>query len=79
MPQILKNVHFDKSASNPLESEIVQNFIKEQERKLGENGRILVRKSGTENLIRIMVEGESQKLIEEIAEKIALEICSFSK
>ena len=72
MPQILKNVKF--SGQNPLENQEILDFIKKEEEKLGEKGRILVRKSGTEKLIRVMVEGENQKMIEEIANNIANKI-----
>ncbi|HJF84215.1 phosphoglucosamine mutase [Megamonas hypermegale] len=45
--------------------------IKEGEKQLGENGRILVRPSGTEPLIRVMAEGPDQQELEEICQKIA--------
>lgn len=74
-PQILKNIKFDKNKINPLELEIINNFIKEKQSELGQNGRILVRKSGTENLIRVMAEGKNQqeiiKVVDEIIAKIA--------
>ena len=69
-PQLLKNTKFDAGKKNPLEEKSVQDFIKEREVELGENGRILVRKSGTENLIRVMVEGKDRKQIEKIADEI---------
>ena len=69
-PQLLKNTKFDANKKNPLEEKAVQDFIKEKEKELGENGRILVRKSGTENLIRVMVEGKNQHQIEKIADEI---------
>jgi phosphoglucosamine mutase len=74
-PQILKNTKFDSAKKNPLEEKSVQDFIKEKEKELGSKGRILVRKSGTENLIRVMVEGEDKKQIEKIADEI---ISSFN-
>jgi phosphoglucosamine mutase len=69
-PQLLKNIKFDANKKNPLEEKTVQDFIKEKADELGENGRILVRKSGTENLIRVMVEGKNQHQIEKIADEI---------
>jgi len=68
-PQILKNTKFNKG-QNPLENKKVQDLIKEKESQLGEDGRILVRKSGTEDLIRVMVEGKDSKLINRIAGEI---------
>ncbi|MFM7558417.1 MAG: phosphoglucosamine mutase, partial [Alphaproteobacteria bacterium] len=53
-PQILVNLKF-QSTINPLQKNEVQDFIKQQQEIIGKSGRILVRKSGTENLIRIMV------------------------
>lgn len=68
-PQILKNVKFD--GPNPLENQKILDLIEEEKRKLSDRCRILVRKSGTENLIRIMVEGEDVQLINEVADRIA--------
>ena len=48
--------------------------IKKLADKLGDQGRILVRASGTENLLRVMVEGKDERLIQEIAERIAAAI-----
>ena len=47
-----------------------QNFISNIEKKLGNKGRILIRKSGTEPLLRVMVEGESKSFIDKIATEI---------
>ena len=69
-PQILKNTRFETGKKNPLENELVKEFIEEKSRELGNEGRILVRKSGTENLIRVMVEGKNKNQIETIADQI---------
>ncbi len=69
-PQILKNIKFDASKGNPLAKEEVQNFIQKKSQELGNKGRILVRKSGTENLIRIMAEGENENEITRIVDEI---------
>ncbi len=66
-PQILRNIKVKGNADDILESE---SFIQKQTKaiaKLGNSGRILIRKSGTEPLIRVMVEGEDSQLVEEIA------------
>lgn len=70
-PQVLVNIKIANRGYSPLENQDVLNLIKQEEEKIKKNGRILVRKSGTENLIRIMVEGENEEQINIIAEKIA--------
>ena len=70
-PQILKNINYKRGEKNPLENSQVQKFIEQEQKALGNRGRVFVRKSGTENLIRIMVEGDNNKLINEIADRIA--------
>jgi phosphoglucosamine mutase len=67
VPQILKNVRVSRSPDSLLESGHIQTIIRENEKKLGSSGRIVVRKSGTEPMIRIMVEGDDPILISEIA------------
>ncbi|WP_428448597.1 phosphoglucosamine mutase [Photobacterium nomapromontoriensis] len=69
-PQVLENIRFSGD-SNPLESNAVLAAQAEVETKLGEKGRVLLRKSGTEPLIRVMVEGEDSKLVQESALYIA--------
>lgn len=60
-PQILKNVHVtDKKAA--MENEAVQSAIEKAKAELGSDGRILVRASGTEPLIRVMAEAESDEI-----------------
>jgi len=75
-PQVLKNITLS-SKQNPLLQEEMQSFIHLKQQKLGNQGRILVRKSGTENLIRIMVEGKKLAEIQEIAEEIAQKLTTF--
>lgn len=70
-PQILVNVRYDKSMSNPLDDSKVQESVVEAEMALGETGRVLLRKSGTEPLIRVMVEAHEQNDAKRWAEFIA--------
>ena len=65
MPQILQNVPY--SARNPLDTPDAQHAITAAEEKLGTKGRIVVRPSGTEPLIRVMVEGENNDTITSVA------------
>ena len=68
-PQVLLNVRFEGGA-NPLESEEVKTVAAEVEKRLAGKGRILLRKSGTEPLIRVMVECEDAELAQRSAEEI---------
>jgi len=68
LPQLLKNVRFNGGA--PLENETVKKCIAEAERELEGRGRLLIRKSGTEPLIRVMAEGEDQALVERVVDEI---------
>ncbi|MTA24442.1 MAG: phosphoglucosamine mutase, partial [Actinobacteria bacterium] len=69
-PQTLINIE-DVDKSKLATSKALAIAISEYESKLGTSGRILVRASGTEPLVRVMVEAESQILAEEIAQKLA--------
>ncbi len=68
VPQRLKNVRF--SAGKPLESALVKEAIADGEAQLGKNGRVLVRASGTEPLIRVMAEGDDDRLVSKVVESI---------
>ncbi len=67
-PQILKNVRY--STGIPLEDSQVMKVIADGEEKLGNSGRLLIRKSGTEPLIRVMGEGEDNELVLNIVDDI---------
>lgn len=69
-PQLLKNVEV-YSKNGWEENEMIQAAIESAKEELGSEGRILVRASGTEPLIRVMAEGKSQEQLEEIVEDVA--------
>ncbi len=69
-PQVLENVRFS-GQSKPLESTAVLAAVKQVESQLGDKGRVLLRASGTEPLIRVMVEGEDAQLVQASALEIA--------
>lgn len=68
-PQILKSVRFEAGAK-PLEEKAVQDAIRDGENRLNGSGRIVIRKSGTEPVIRVMAEGEDRGLVETIVNDI---------
>ncbi len=70
VPQLLKNVRF--SGGQPLENDTVKEAIAEAERRLSNSGRLLIRKSGTEPVIRVMAESEDETALTTIVD----EICS---
>lgn len=71
-PQLKENIRF--TDKNPLEDKKIQAFLDQQQKDLGADGRVLVRKSGTEPLIRVMVEGESFDLINTTMTNIVSEL-----
>lgn len=68
-PQIIKNVSF--KGGKPLEHEVVKKAIKLAEEKLGAEGRLIVRASGTEPVIRVTAEAEDERLVVDVTESIA--------
>ena len=62
LPQILKNVKY-RAGAKPLENQEVATAIQDGEKRLANKGRLLIRKSGTEPLIRVMAEGDDEKLV----------------
>lgn len=72
MPQVLRNVHVDNSIKATLSTHPdVQREVMRIEKAFGEKGRILLRPSGTEPSVRIMLEGEHLSLLEREAERLS--------
>ena len=69
VPQKLENVRF--AGGKPLENAAVKSAIADAEQRLNGCGRVLVRASGTEPLIRIMAEGDDEKLVGQLVKEIA--------
>ena len=69
VPQKLENVRF--TADKPLETDTVKAAIAEAEAALSGQGRLLVRPSGTEKLIRVMAEGDDEALVKRVVSEIA--------
>jgi len=67
-PQKLENVRF--TTGRPLEADGVKAAIADAEQKLGAAGRVLVRASGTEPLIRVMAEGDDEALVSQVVREI---------
>ena len=67
-PQLLRNVSVTGDA--PLQAQDVRDAIAAGERRLGESGRLVIRPSGTEPLVRIMAEGEDEHLVGAVVDDI---------
>jgi phosphoglucosamine mutase len=68
MPQLLRNVRVN--GGKPLEIEEVKETIAANQRRLGNSGRLLIRKSGTEPLIRVMAECDDEILLNSVMDDI---------
>jgi phosphoglucosamine mutase len=68
LPQVLKNVRYKNG--KPLESAAVRSVIANAEKKLGVGGRLIVRPSGTEPVIRVMGEGDDKVLVESVVDDV---------
>ncbi|WP_315309127.1 phosphoglucosamine mutase [Pantoea vagans] len=73
LPQVLVNVRF-AGEHDPLQSDAVKTVTADVEKALAGRGRVLLRKSGTEPLIRVMVEGENEAQVTELANRIAEQV-----
>jgi phosphoglucosamine mutase len=72
VPQVLKNVRY--ASRSPLEHDAVKKAIAAAEQKLGSSGRLVIRKSGTEPLIRVMAEGDNADLVTSVVDDIIAEV-----
>jgi len=70
MPQTMVNVRL-LERTDPVKNSTVQQAVAATEDKLGDRGRVLLRMSGTEPLVRVMVEGEDAELVGELANQLA--------
>jgi phosphoglucosamine mutase len=69
VPQLLRNVRYGIGAA-PLDTPLVQAAIAAGEARLNGSGRLLIRKSGTEPLIRVMAEAEDEALMRHVVDEI---------
>jgi phosphoglucosamine mutase len=68
LPQVLKNVRYKNG--QPMENAAVRSAIASAEKKLGVGGRLIVRPSGTEPVIRVMGEGDDKVLVEKVVDDV---------
>jgi phosphoglucosamine mutase len=69
LPQLLRNVRF-KAGAKPLDNDFVRQLIAKAEKTLSGEGRLLVRASGTEPVIRVMAEGQDESLVRSVVEEL---------
>ena len=72
MPQTLVSIKYGKT--NPLQNPLVQSHIQKSEKRLGNNSRLIVRRSGTEPLIRLMAECEDEALMHDVLGELKTDI-----
>lgn len=78
-PQVLVNVRFAGGDVNPVEHPSVKEACERVTQAMGGRGRVLLRKSGTEPLVRVMVEGDDEKVVRGYADELARlvsEVCA---
>ncbi|MBT7756044.1 MAG: phosphoglucosamine mutase, partial [Rhodospirillaceae bacterium] len=68
VPQLLKNVRY--TGPSPLETPSINRAVRAQRSRLGDKGRLLIRPSGTEPLIRVMAEGDDQELVHSVVDEL---------
>ena len=77
VPQLLQNVRY-KNGADPLAQDSVKAAISDGENRLAANGRLLIRKSGTEPLVRVMGECENEGLLQAVISEICAEVEKFA-
>jgi phosphoglucosamine mutase len=77
MPQLLKNVRF--KGTSPLKSKNIQSAIAEAEASLNGSGRLVIRESGTEPLIRVMAEADDEVLVARIVDQLCTTIAAATQ
>jgi phosphoglucosamine mutase len=77
-PQVLENVRVAKRI-DPNTSQAVQSAVEDAQRQLGDSGRIVLRASGTEPVIRVMVEGSDERLVRELAKRLASSVAAAAQ
>ncbi|MBT2185733.1 phosphoglucosamine mutase [Sphingobium nicotianae] len=77
VPQLLKNVRF--AGGKPLEAESVKTVIADAERELNGSGRLVIRPSGTEPVIRVMAEGDDGDQVRRVVERICDAVASAAE
>jgi phosphoglucosamine mutase len=68
LPQILKNVRY--RSGQPLDADSVVTAIAQARERLGNSGRLVIRPSGTETVIRVMAEGDDRRLVTEVVDDV---------
>jgi phosphoglucosamine mutase len=69
LPQVLKNVRIAERCA-PMENPVVAEAVARQEARFAGQGRVLLRASGTEPLIRVMAEGTDSALVNEVVDEL---------
>jgi phosphoglucosamine mutase len=77
-PQVLENVRVARKI-DPAKSVPIQDAVARAERRLGETGRIVLRASGTEPVIRVMVEGRDEELVKALAKELATSVAQAAE
>ncbi|WP_404402444.1 phosphoglucosamine mutase [Pelagibacterium halotolerans] len=72
VPQLLQNVRFQRG--KPLEDKTIKKLIADSQARLGDGGRLIIRESGTEPVIRVMGEGDDELLVNQVVNEIVTAI-----